>query len=304
MKKEFLLPHGNDIKNEIVLYQSNELVTHIEVRIDKDTVWLNRQQIATLFNRDIKTIGKHINNIFLEGELVKGVVVANFATTTPHGAIKDKTQTVKMEYYNLDVIISIGYRVKSKQGTQFRIWANKVLKDYLLKGYSFNQRINRIEDNVHSLIKKVKSIDLQINSEILPKQGVFFDGQIFDAYTFVGDLIRSAKQSLILMDNYIDDTVLKLFTKRKEKVEFYIFTKNISEQLQLDLLKHNQQYKPIKIYKFQKAHDRFLIIDQKEVYHFGASLKDLGKKWFAFTSLNTQSVESIINEILKNITEN
>jgi len=304
MKKEFLLPHGNDIKNEIVLYQSNELVTHIEVRIDKDTVWLNRQQIATLFNRDIKTIGKHINNIFLEGELVKGVVVANFATTTPHGAIKDKTQTVKMEYYNLDVIISIGYRVKSKQGTQFRIWANKVLKDYLLKGYSFNQRINRIEDNVHSLIKKVKSIDLQINSEILPKQGVFFDGQIFDAYTFVGDLIRSAKQSLILMDNYIDDTVLKLFTKRKENVEFYIFTKNISEQLQLDLLKHNQQYKPIKIYKFQKAHDCFLIIDQKEVYHFGASLKDLGKKWFAFTSLNTQSVESIINEILKNITEN
>jgi hypothetical protein len=304
IKKEFLLPHGNDIKNEIVLYQSNELVTHIEVRIDKDTVWLNRQQIATLFNRDIKTIGKHINNIFQEGELVKGVVVAKFAPTPPHGAMKDKIPTVSMEYYNLDVIISIGYRVKSKQGTQFRIWANKVLKDYLLKGYSFNQRINRIEDNVHSLINKVKSIDLQINSEILPKQGVFFDGQIFDAYTFVGDLIRSAKQSLILMDNYIDDTVLKLFTKRKENVEFYIFTKNISEQLQLDLLKHNQQYKPIKIYKFQKAHDRFLIIDQKEVYHFGASLKDLGKKWFAFTSLNTQSVESIINEILKNITEN
>jgi len=285
------------MKNEIILYQPNEIAARIEVRIEEDTVWLNRQQIATLFGRDVKTIGKHINNVFSEGELVKEVVVANFATTTQHGAIKGKTQTLSVEYYNLDVIISVGYRVKSKQGTQFRIWANKVLKDYLLKGYSLNQRMNRIEDNVHSLIKKVDSIDLQINSKLLPKQGIFFDGQIFDAYIFVGDLIRSAKESLILIDNYIDDTVLTYFTKRNKNVDFYIFTKNISKQLQLDINKHNQQYKPLKICLFEKSHDRFLIIDQKEVYHFGASLKDMGKKWFAFSKMDKNSVTSIINEI-------
>ena len=287
------------MKNEIVLYQSDELPARIEVRIEEDTVWLNRQQIAALFGRDVKTIGKHINNVFSEGELVKEVVVAKFATTTQHGAIEGKIQILNVEYYNLDVIISVGYRVKSKQGTQFRIWANSVLKDHLLKGYSLNQRMNRIEDNVHSLIKKVNNIDIQINSKLLPKQGIFFDGQIFDAYTFVGDLIRSAKHSLMLIDNYVDDTVLTHFTKRNKNVDFYIFTKNISCQLQLDIDKHNQQYQTIKIHTFEKAHDRFLIIDKKEVYHLGASLKDLGKKWFAFSQMDKNSVESILNTILK-----
>jgi len=143
------------MKNEIILYRSNELPSRIEVRIENETVWLNRQQIATLFGRDVKTIGKHINNVFSEGELIKEVVVAKFATTTQHGAMKGKTQTLDVEYYNLDVIISVGYRVKSKQGTQFRIWANRVLKDHLLKGYSLNNRINRIEDRVETLNDKV-----------------------------------------------------------------------------------------------------------------------------------------------------
>ena len=159
--------------------------------------------------------------------------------------------------------------------------------------------MNRIEDNVHSLIKKVDSIDIQINSQLLPKQGIFFDGQIFDAYTFVGDLIRSAKHSLMLIDNYVDDTVLTHFTKRNKNVDFHIFTKNISRQLQLDIDKHNQQYQAVKIHTFEKAHDRFLIIDKKEVYHLGASLKDLGKKWFAFSKMDKNSVESILNSISK-----
>ncbi|MCF7832453.1 MAG: virulence RhuM family protein [Candidatus Marinimicrobia bacterium] len=274
------------MKNEIILYQSNELPSRIEVRVEDETVWLNRHQIATLFGRDVKTIGKHINNVFTEGELAKEVVVANFATTTEHGAIKGKTQTYNVEHYNLDVIISVGYRVKSKQGTQFRIWANKVLKDYLLKGYSLNNRMNRIEDNIQVLSERVDEIDLQINTILPPRQGIFFNGQIFDAYNFVSDLIRKAERSLILIDNYIDDSVITHFTKRKDDVELYIYTKHISKQLKLDIEKHNLQYPPVKISKFDKAHDRFLIIDKKEIYHFGASLKDLGKKWFAFSKLH------------------
>jgi len=283
------------MKNEIVLYQSDELASRIEVRVELDTVWLNRQQLASLFGRDIKTIGKHINNVFSEGELVKEVVVAKFATTTQHGAIKGKTQILSVEYYNLDVIISVGYRVKSKQGTQFRIWANQVLKDYLLKGYSLNQRMNRMEDNVHSLIKKVNSIDLQINSQLLPKQGIFFDGQVFDAWLFVADLIKSSHKSIVLIDNYVDESILLLLSKRKQGVKAIIYTQNLTKQLKLDLQKHNEQYEAIDIKTFTKSHDRFLIIDET-VYHIGASLKDLGKKWFAFSKINFRHGET--NEMI------
>ncbi|NCO56501.1 MAG: virulence RhuM family protein [Bacteroidetes bacterium] len=288
------------MKNEIVLYQSDELASRIEVRVELDTVWLNRQQLASLFGRDIKTIGKHINNVFSEGELVKEVVVAKFATTTQHGAIKGKTQILSVEYYNLDVIISVGYRVKSKQGTQFRIWANQVLKDYLLKGYSINQRMNRMEDNVHSLIKKVNSIDLQINSQLLPKQGIFFDGQIFDAWPFVADLIKSSHKSIVLIDNYVDESILLLLSKRKHGVKAIIYTQNLTKQLKLDLQKHNEQYEAIDIKTFTKSHDRFLIIDET-VYHIGASLKDLGKKWFAFSKINFRHGQT--NEMIARLKE-
>ena len=288
------------MKNEIVLYQSDELASRIEVRVELDTVWLNRQQLASLFGRDIKTIGKHINNVFSEGELVKEVVVAKFATTTQHGAIKGKTQILSVEYYNLDVIISVGYRVKSKQGTQFRIWANQVLKDYLLKGYSLNQRMNRMEDNVHSLIKKVNSIDLQINSQLLPKQGIFFDGQVFDAWLFVADLIKSSHKSIVLIDNYVDESILLLLSKRKHGVKAIIYTQNLTKQLKLDLQKHNEQYEAIDIKTFTKSHDRFLIIDET-VYHIGASLKDLGKKWFAFSKINFRHGQT--NEMIARLKE-
>ncbi len=279
------------MKNEIILYQANELSERLEVRIEDETVWLTQTQMSDLFETTRNNITLHISNIFKEKELVKDSVCKDSLLTASDG------KKYRTKLYNLDIIISVGYRVKSLRGTQFRIWANNVLKDHLLKGYSLNRRINRIEDQVETLNEKVKGIDLQIRSQALPAQGVFFNGQIFDAYAFVGDLIRNAKRSLVLIDNYIDDTVLTHFTKRNENVDLYIFTKNITKQLKLDIEKHNRQYNPVKIRKFDKAHDRFLIIDGKEVYHFGASLKDLGKKWFAFSSMDKHSVESIFNSI-------
>ena len=286
------------MKNEIVLYRPNELAEHIEVRFDDDTVWLSRQQMAVLFGRDVKTIGKHINNVFLEGELEKSVVVAKFATTTQHGAIKGKTQTVNVEHYNLDVIISIGYRVKSKQGTQFRIWATKKLKDYLLKGYAINNRMDRIEDNVETLKNKVDEIDLQINTHLIPTQGVLFDGQVFDAYELASKIIRTAKQSIALIDNYIDENTLTHLAKKQQGVKVLLLTKNISKQLSLDVQKADAQYGDFDVKQFTLSHDRFLIIDGgKDVYHIGASLKDLGKKWFAFSKLNKDSVAGIVSAV-------
>lgn len=284
------------MKNEIILYRPDELAEHIEVRIDEETVWLNRQQIAKLFGRDVKTIGKHINNVFAEGELIRNVVVANFAITTQHGAIPGKTQTVSVEHYNLDVIISVGYRVKSKQGTQFRIWANKILKDYLLKGYAINKRMDRIEDNVESLKNKVNEIDLQIKTSLPLREGIFFDGQIFDAWKFVSDIIKTAKTSILLIDNYVDETVLILLSKREKAVKAIIYTQKISKQFQLDIEKHNAQYEKIEVREFSKSHDRFLIVDDRDVYHIGASLKDLGRKWFAFSKM-----EWAANDIIQRV---
>ena len=283
--------------NEIVLYTPDELTERIEVRINEETVWLNRQQIAVLFGRDVKTIGKHINNVFSEGELIKEVVVAKFATTTQHGAIKGKTQTLKVEHYNLDVIISVGYRVKSKQGTQFRIWATNVLRDYLLKGYALNQRMNRIENNLENLSDEVQKISLQINTHLIPTQGVFFDGQVFDAYELTSKIIKTAKKNIVLIDNYIDENTFVHLSKKNRNVKVALFTKPETKQLLLDLQKANEQYGGFEVKNFTQSHDRFLIIDNKEVYHLGASLKDLGKKWFTFSKLEKTSVQSILEKI-------
>ena len=272
------------MKNEIVIYQANELSEKIEVRIENENVWLNRHQIASLFDRDIKTIGRHINNALKE-ELGSISVVAKFATTAADGKV------YQTEHYNLDMIISVGYRVKSKRGVEFRIWANKILKDYLMNGYALNKRINRIEDNVEGLSKKVEAIDLIVRTELPPKQGIFFDGQIFDAYKFVSGLVRKAAKSIVLIDNYIDETVLTLFMKRKKNVAVTIFSKEISETLALDFQKFNTQYQPIDVKVFKNSHDRFMIIDNKDVYHFGASLKDLGKRWFAFSKFDTHALK-------------
>lgn len=266
--------------NEIILYQSDDLPERIEVIIEGETVWLSQEQMAQLFNQTKQNISLHINNCYKEGELDRKATVKESLTVRKEG---NRTVRRMIEFYNLDVIISVGYRVKSKQGTQFRIWATNVLREYLLKGYALNQRMDRVENHVDELSKKMDIISLQIESNKLPNQGVFFNGQVFDAYNFVSNLVRNAKSSILLIDNYVDDTVLTLLSKRKKNVKANIYTATISQQLRLDLQKHNQQYPAIGIHLFKQSHDRFLIIDEKELYHIGASLKDLGKKWFAFS---------------------
>ena len=285
------------MKNEIILYSSNEIAEHIEVRVDEETVWLTQAQIVELFGTQRQAITKHLKNIFKEGELEEKVVSSILELTTQHGAIIGKTQIKKVKCYNLDAILSVGYRVNSKNATQFRIWANKILKDYLLKGYAINNRMNRLEDNVENLKNKVNEIDLQINSQLIPTQGVFFEGQVFDAYEFASKIIRSAKNNIVLIDNYVDETTLTHLAKKKKNVKILLLTKNISEQLNLDIQKVNQQYGNFTVKQFSKSHDRFLIIDSKEVFHLGSSLKDLGKKWFAFSKMYKETMQNIINEI-------
>ena len=265
---------------EIVVYQPDEMI-RLEVRVEEETVWLNRHQLADLFGRDIKTIGKHINNALRE-ELIDLSVVANFATTASDG------KTYSVEYYNLDMILSIGFRVKSQRGIQFRKWANSVLKEYLLKGYAINNRFTNVEDQLKEhrriLDEHSRQIDFFIHTSLPPIEGIFYDGQIFDAYVFVSNLIRSAQKRIVLIDNYIDDNVLLTLSKRTTGVSTEIRTARLSQQLQLDLQQHNNQYEPISIVQKQNIHDRFLIVDD-DVYHIGASLKDLGKKLFAFSKM-------------------
>lgn len=261
-------------QGEIILYQPNDSL-RLEVRLDGDNVWLNRSQLAELFDRDVKTIGKHINNALKE-ELDNVPVVAKFATTAADGKV------YQTEHYNLDMVISVGFRVKSRRGVDFRRWANTILKEYMLKGYAINQRIEQLEKTValHS-----EKIDFFVRTSLPPVEGIFFDGQIFDAYKFATDLIKTARKSLLLIDNYVDESVLLMLSKRNPGVSATIYTQKITPQLQLDLDKHNDQYPPINIRTYRNSHDRFLVVDDKEVYHIGASLKDLGKKMFAFSKL-------------------
>jgi hypothetical protein len=264
--------------NEIILYQPDKAVK-LEVRLEYETVWLTQAQMVELFQRDQSVISRHINNVFGEKELVEE---SNMHFL--HIANADRPTA----FYSLDVIISVGYRVKSPRGTQFRQWANRVLKEYLLKGYAVNQRFERIEQQVSDtnrrLAKTEEKIDFFVKTALPPIEGIFFEGQIFDAYAFVSDLVKSAKKSIVLIDTYIDESVLTILSKRMSGVDAIIYTPKISPQLQLDIQKHNAQYAPITIKTFKKSHDRFLIIGGT-VYHIGASLKDLGKKWFAFSKM-------------------
>lgn len=275
-------------KSEIILYQPEETVK-LEVRLEDETVWLTQAQIVELFQSSKANISEHIKNIYEQGELEEGATVRDFRTVR----IEGKRQVVRnLTYYNLDAIISIGFRVNTKRGIQFRQWANTVLKDYLLKGYSINQRIERLEKTVAEHSEK---IDFFVRTSLPPVEGVFFEGQIFDAYVFAADLIKSAKQSIVLIDNYIDESVFTLLSKRDKEVSAIIYTKQISSQLQLDIQRHNTQYPPIEVLPYIHAHDRFLIIDST-VYHIGASLKDLGKKLFAFSKMSIPT-DMILNKV-------
>jgi hypothetical protein len=266
-----------------VSYTSGTETQPIDVLIENDTVWLTQLQMVQLFQSTKQNISLHINNLFKEGELDEDSTVKEYLTVQNEGGRK-VSRNIKL--YNLDVIISVGYRVKSTTGTQFRIWANKILKDYLLKGYAINHRIEVLEKKVSSIEIKNTEFQLLINSNLSPQQGVFFEGELFDAHVLISKIIKSAHYSILLFDNYIDETVLTQLAKKNKGVSVKIYTKSISRQLQLDVEKFNKQYDSLQVFEFDKAHDRFLIIDQKELYHFGASLKDLGKKWFAFSKLH------------------
>ena len=284
-------------QGEIILYQPDESV-RMEVRIEDETVWLTQAQIAELFETKRQAITKHLKNIFQSGELNENSVCSILELTASDG------KSYKTKTYNLDAIISVGYRVNSKNATLFRRWASQVLKDYLLKGHVINQRISNLEQRVDAkflsydmqLTRLNEKVNFFVRTSLPPVEGIFFDGQIFDAYAFATNLIKSAKNSLILIDNYIDENTLLMLSKRTTGVDATIYTQRITPQLQLDLTRHNNQYPPINIRTYRQAHDRFLIIDRSDVYHIGASLKDLGKKLFAFSKMDIPA--SILTKLL------
>ena len=268
-------------KGEFVVYRQDE-ITSLEVRVENENVWLNRRQLSVLFDRDVKTIGKHIANALSE-ELKDFPVVANFATTAADG------KTYSVEHYNLDVILSVGYRVKSSRGIQFRRWANKTLKDYMMRGYAINLRVGQIEERLISHDKQLEEfgqkIDYFVKTSIPPLEGIFYGGQIFDAYVFVSDLIKSAFKRLVLIDNYVDESVLMMLSKRRDGVSAEVRTACMTSEFKLDVIKYNSQYSPIIVTSVNNIHDRFLIVDD-DVYHIGGSMKDLGKKLFAFSKMS------------------
>ena len=280
------------MENEIVLYQPNEL-TKLEVHINQETVWLTQQQIAELFGVKQPAISKHLNNIFKEGELDKNSVHSILEYTASDG------KTYKTQFYNLDAILSVGYRVNSHNATLFRQWANKILKDYMLRGYALNQRLLHIENELaeHKTVLQEhdKKIDFFVRTSLPPMEGVFYDGQIFDAYVFVSDLVKSATKSIVLIDNYIDETIFTLLDKRAQGVQATIYTPSIGKITQLDIDKHDAQYCSIEVKQTKNIHDRFLIVDEV-VYHIGASIKDLGKKLFAFSKME-MGKESILEMV-------
>ena len=273
---------------EIILYQPDENV-QLEVRLEEETVWLTQQQMAILFDVKENNITYHIQGIFKTHELDPESTTQKIRVVRKEG---NRFVNRSIDYYNLDMIISVGYRVNSANATQFRRWATSVLKDYLLKGYALNQRLLKIENQLENqqtlLAEHSEKIDFFVRTSLPPVEGIFFEGQVFDAHVFVSNLIRSAKTNIVLIDNYIDDTVLKLLDKRSAGVKAIVYTSQISAALQNDINLHNTQYEPIDVIKFTNAHDRFLMIDET-VYHIGASLKDLGKKWFAFSKMDITS---------------
>ena len=278
---------------EIVMYQPDETI-RLEVRVENETVWLTQQQMADLFLTTRNNITLHIGNIFKEGELVETSVRKDSLLTATDG------KKYRTKIYNLDVIISVGYRVKSKRGTQFRQWANQILKDYLLKGYSINKNLQDVRIELGAQDKRIslleEKVDFFVRSSLPPVEGIFFDGQIFDAYVQIVSLIKQAKHSIVLIDNYIDETTLTMLSKRDANVSATIYTRQLSNQQQLDITRHNQQYPPITVNLCQRNHDRFLIIDDV-VYLFGASLKDAGKKLFAYIKMQETPAAELLNNI-------
>ena len=278
-----------DLSN-LVVYNDGEL--ELKVSVDSETIWLTQLQMSQLFDTSTDNVGLHLKNIYLEKELDENSTTEFFSVVRKEG---NRLVKRELKHYNLDVIICVGYRVSSLRATKFRQWATSVLKNYIQNGYAINnhkiteQRLFALENDMQFIKSKIKNNSLEFN------QNIFFDGQIYDAYSFVNDLLKLAKSEIVLIDNYIDDTVFTLFSKYPN-INFTIYTSTISKQLKLDFEKYSKQYKNISLKTFKSSHDRFLIIDKKEIYHLGASLKDLGKKWFAFSKMSLDSLN--LDEIL------
>lgn len=277
-----------DKLNNIVVYSNGEI--ELEVSLDKDSIWLSQSQISELFETSADNVSLHLKNIYKEKELDENSTTEDFSVVRQEGKRKVK-RTLK--HYNLDAIISVGYRVSSYRATKFRQWTTGILKEYILNGYAVNthkiteQRLINLENDMKIVKSKIKNDELEL------KQGVFFDGKTYDAYVFVNDLLKSAKNEVVIIDNYIDETVLTLLSKYSN-INFTIVTQSISKQLKLDVDKYNSQYSNLKIKISNDFHDRFLIIDANKAYHIGASLKDLGKKVFAFSEINIDLVWGLI----------
>lgn len=284
-------------ENEIIIYRPNENIT-LDVRVEDESVWLTQSQIVELFDSSKANISEHLKHIFDSGELAKETTVRKFRTVRKEG---NRSVTRNIEFFNLDVIISVGYRVNTVRGIQFRQWANKVLKEYLLRGYAANQRLMQLEDRIdrrfseydRHLLQLDEKIDFFVRSSLQPKEGIFFNGQIFDAYVFVARLIRKATKRIVVIDSYVDDSVLIQLSKRNPGVIVDIYDGKISQQLRQDVARHNAQYPGVTLHAYNKAHDRFLIIDE-EVYHIGHSLKDLGKKLFAFSKMDVMTGSELL----------
>ena len=298
--KNNVMNNNDSNQGEIVMYQPDETI-RLEVRVEDDTVWLTQAQLVTLFQSSKANISEHITNIYDQGELKEEATVRKIRTVKKEG---ERMVNRTITYYNLDTIISVGFRVNTKKGIEFRQWANGILKAYLLRGYAINQQIAQIEQRsdrrfeiqearISALENKV---DFFVRSSLPPVEGIFYDGQIFDAYVQITNLIKQAKRSIVLVDNYIDETTLTMLSKRDSNVTATIYTRQLNQQQQLDVQRHNQQYPPININTCQHNHDRFLIIDDV-VYLFGASLKDAGKKLFAYIKMQETPAAQLLNNI-------
>ena len=284
----------NNISN-IVVYNDGEL--ELKVSVNEEMIWLNADEIAYIFNVNRPAIVKHIGNIYKDDELDKNSTCSILEQVAKDGKIR------KINFYNLDIIISVGYRVNSKKATKFRQWANIILKNYIQNGYVINgekvtnERFISIENEVNTLKLQMSEFkSLVKNNKLETIQGVFFDGQVYDAYSFVSDLIKTAKDEIVLLDNYIDDSILTLFSKTPN-IKVTIYSNTISKQLKLDFEQYSKQYGNITLKTFKNSHDRFLIIDNQKVYHIGASIKDLGKRWFAFSKIDI-SANDLLSKLI------
>ena len=292
-------------ENQIVVYQPNETV-RLDVRLENETVWLTQLKIAELFGVQKAAISKHIKHIYVSGELLREATVSKMETVQTEGG---RTVVRTQEFFNLDVIIAVGYRVNSHRATQFRIWATNVLREYLLRGYSVNVRLNQLEDSMHRnlaiqdqrLAVLEEKVDFFVQTETPPLQGVFYDGQLWDARALVLKLIGGAKRSIILIDNWATTETLDLFSKKRKGVKLTIFTSEHYDKKHVphhkisdaDIATFNAQYPHLAVRYNESFHDRFLIVDDKELYLIGASLKDLGKKCFGFTKMDAGEIKRI-----------